>query len=73
MKNRQIAFHILGLACLGMSVLISTLSFSLIVTQGYVLWLEPRLWILYPEMVLASVSVIYLGYQYMRFISSATQ
>jgi hypothetical protein len=70
--NRKIlvAFHGLGLSCLGGAIFLQILTFSSILTQGYFKAVETNPTILSLEIALTAFALIYFIYIYQRLIRS---
>jgi heme/copper-type cytochrome/quinol oxidase subunit 4 len=68
--NRRIhvAFHGLGLSCIGGAIFLQILAFSSILYQGYFKAVETNPAILSCEVVLTAFALIYFIYLYQRLI-----
>jgi len=71
-SNRRIylAFHGLGLSCIGGAIFLQILAFSSILYQGYFEAVEKNPAILSSEIVLTAFALIYFIYIYQRLIRS---
>jgi hypothetical protein len=70
--NRRVylAFHGLGLSCIGGAIFLQILAFSSILYQGYFEAVEKNPAILLSEIVLTAFALIYFIYIYQRLIRS---
>ena len=69
-KRIRLAFHSLGLSCLGGAIFLQTLVFTGIAQQGYFMAIEQNTTILTFEVALTAFAIIYFVYIYQRLIRS---
>lgn len=66
----RIAFHSMGLSCLGGAIFLQILVFADILQHGYFMAVESNPAILIFEIVLTAFAFIYFVFMYQRFIRS---
>ena len=69
-KRIQMLFNSLGFSCIGGSIFLQILVFYDIVDHGYFMAIENNPVILYFEILMTSIAVVYFVYIYQRFIRS---
>jgi len=66
----RIAFHSMGLSCLGGAIFLQILVFADILQHGYFMAVESNPAILIFEIILTAFAFIYFVFMYQRFIRS---
>jgi hypothetical protein len=66
----RIAFHSMGLSCLGGAIFLQILVFADILQHGYFMAVENNPAILIFEIILTAFALIYFIFMYQRFIRS---
>lgn len=69
-RRIHIAFHGLGLSCIGGAIFLNIMAFSSIVYRGYFKAVETNPAVLSCEIVLTAFALIYFVYIYQRLIRS---